>query len=128
MPEGREDDARQFFRDILGMTEEEKPSPLNQRGGAWFRLGGCIIHVGVDGAFAPQKKAHPAFLVDDLDALETRLADHGFEIHWDESLPNHRRFYSSDPFGNRLEFMANGQGFSQQKKENKEEMATPNQP
>lgn len=29
MPEGQEDEARSFFRDILEMIEEEKPYPLN---------------------------------------------------------------------------------------------------
>ncbi|MFE0173695.1 hypothetical protein ACFWZ2_15370 [Streptomyces sp. NPDC059002] len=34
-----------------------------------------------------------------------RLAAHGAEVTWDENLPGHRRFYSRDPVGNRLEFL-----------------------
>jgi hypothetical protein len=32
MPAGRENDARAFFVDLLGMIEEEKPEPLRSRG------------------------------------------------------------------------------------------------
>ena len=113
MPPGGEDSARSFFCDILGMVEEEKPFPLSERGGAWFRIGETIIHLGVEDPFQPQKKAHPAFLIADLDELAERLAKAGHPVTWDEALPNRRRFYSSDPFGNRIEFMLEGQGFQQ---------------
>jgi len=36
MPAGREDDARRFYRDLLGIPEKEKPPALAARGGAWF--------------------------------------------------------------------------------------------
>lgn len=113
MPTGKEEQARAFFSDLLGMTEEEKPYPLSERGGVWFRHGDVILHIGVEQTFAPQKKAHPAFLIEDLDALAARLKSAGFEILWDESLPDRKRFYSQDPFGNRIEFMLDGHGFSQ---------------
>jgi hypothetical protein len=28
------------------------------------------------------------------------------DVHWDDELPAYERFYASDPFGNRLEFLA----------------------
>jgi catechol 2,3-dioxygenase-like lactoylglutathione lyase family enzyme len=102
-PPGCEAVARAFYGGALGLEEIEKPEPLRARGGVWFRLGGGQeLHVGVDGAFTPARKAHPAFAVDDLDALAARLAD----VTWDDALPGVRRFYASDPFGNRLEFLA----------------------
>ena len=113
MPPGGENLARSFFGELLGMTEEEKPSPLSERGGAWFRTGNTIVHVGVEADFQPQRKAHPAFVIDDLDALAARLEAAGNEVKWDDSLPERKRFYTSDPFGNRIEFMLNGDGFSQ---------------
>ncbi len=113
MPAGEEDQARAFFSDLLGMTEEEKPYPLSERGGVWFRSGDVILHIGVEQTFAPQKKAHPAFLIEDLDALASRLKSAGFDILWDDSLPDRKRFYSQDPFGNRIEFMLDGHGFGQ---------------
>ncbi len=113
MPKGEEEKARIFFSGILGMDEDEKPYPLSERGGCWFRKGSVILHIGVDKEFSPQKKAHPAFVVPNLNELEKKLKEKEFEVVWDEALPNRTRFYSTDPFGNRIEFMKDGDGFSQ---------------
>jgi len=111
MPEGEEENARAFFSGVLGMTEESKPLPLNERGGCWFRKGSVILHIGVDKIFTPQEKAHPAFVVADLSELAEKLKDHGHLVIWDDALPDRERFYSSDPFGNRIEFIKEGMGF-----------------
>ncbi len=113
MPPGGEDKARAFWEGLLGMKEEMKPDPLASRGGCWFRKGDIIVHIGVEKDFAPQKKAHPAFCVDDLDGLAKRLAAADCVVKWDEALPGRRRFYTEDPFGNRIEFIAEGDGFGQ---------------
>ena len=110
---GGEAKARKFFGELLGMEEEEKPESLRDRGGCWFRAGSAIVHVGVDRVFQPQKKAHPAFLVEDLVALAERLERAGYTVEWDHALKDRERFYTSDPFGNRIEFMAAGAGFSE---------------
>jgi catechol 2,3-dioxygenase-like lactoylglutathione lyase family enzyme len=96
-PPGCEADARAFYGGVLGLREVEKPESLRGRGGVWFEQ----LHVGVEEDFRPARKAHPAFRVDDLDALAARIGD----VTWDDALPGVRRFYASDPFGNRLEFI-----------------------
>ena len=105
MPPGKETEARSFFVGILGMDEEEKPPLLQGRGGCWFRRGDCKVHVGVDAKFRPQRKAHPAFVVDEIDQLSNRLAQSGYDVVWDEAIPGSRRFFTADPFGNRIEFL-----------------------
>jgi muramoyltetrapeptide carboxypeptidase len=40
-----------------------------------------------------------------LEDLALRLGDGGYEVRWDEALAPRRRFYSEDPFGNRIEFI-----------------------
>ena len=108
-PPGCEDEARHFFVDLLGLEELEKPEPLRSRGGAWFALaGGGQLHVGVEDPFAPARKAHPAFGVSaaELDELAQRLESAGERVVWDDSLPGVRRFYTADPWGNRLEVLA----------------------
>jgi catechol 2,3-dioxygenase-like lactoylglutathione lyase family enzyme len=101
-PPGCEPDARAFYGCVLDLEEIEKPARLRARGGVWFRLGdGQELHVGVDAGFTPARKAHPAFVVDDLDAVAARLGD----VEWDDALPGVRRFYAADPWGNRLEFI-----------------------
>ena len=113
MPPGGEDQARAFWRDLLGMVEEVKPEPLASRGGCWFRAGEIIVHIGVEKEFIPQRKAHLAFCVRDLDGLARKLEAGGYSVTPDEALPNRQRFYTADPFGNRIEFIAEGDGFRQ---------------
>jgi hypothetical protein len=60
--------------------------------------------VGVEREFAAARKAHPGFVVDDLEALRAKLRGVGRDPQDDESLPGAVRFYAEDPFGNRLEF------------------------
>ncbi len=106
MPAGEEDKARRFYADVLGLREEEKPAALAGRGGCWFTsTGGEVhVHIGVDPEFRPAGKAHPAFAVRTLDALRHRLLDVGAEVIDDDAIEV-RRFYTSDPFGNRIELV-----------------------
>jgi catechol 2,3-dioxygenase-like lactoylglutathione lyase family enzyme len=107
-PPGCEAEARRFFGDLLGLPEIEKPEPLRQRGGVWFAVGNRQLHIGVESEFAPARKAHPAFALSaaDLDLLAGRLTGSGSDVSWDTTLPDQRRFYCQDPWGNRMEFLA----------------------
>jgi catechol 2,3-dioxygenase-like lactoylglutathione lyase family enzyme len=104
-----EPEARRFFGDLLGLEELEKPEPLRARARVWFALGGGgELHVGVEEPFAPALKAHPALSLPaaELDELAQRLDAAGERVQWDDSLPGVRRFYTADPWGNRLELLA----------------------
>jgi catechol 2,3-dioxygenase-like lactoylglutathione lyase family enzyme len=107
-PKGCEREARRFYGDLLGLPEINKPGPLRGRGGVWFGVGAQQLHIGVQEPFSPARKAHPALRVraHELDALALRLAEAGSEVIWDEELPDVRRFFSEDPWGNRIELMA----------------------
>ncbi|MDJ0748229.1 MAG: VOC family protein [Woeseiaceae bacterium] len=105
MPEGQEDTARSFYCNLLGLTEVLKPLELAERGGAWFESENVKIHLGVEHGFRAARKAHPAFLVSNIDDFAARLRGAGCEVTIDGDLPGFKRFYTSDPFGNRLEFM-----------------------
>jgi catechol 2,3-dioxygenase-like lactoylglutathione lyase family enzyme len=105
MPAGKEDAAERFYAGLLGLERVPKPAELEARGGAWFRSADVEVHLGVELDFRPARKAHPAFLVDGLDELRDRLRAAGVETVDDTQLQGHQRFYASDPFGNRLEFI-----------------------
>lgn len=104
-PPGCENDARKFFRDILGMEEIEKPQALKKNGGVWFQCGTQEIHIGMEKDFRPAKKAHPAIYVENLKNLRNHLIGQGINVKDDDKLPDAKRFYLFDPFGNRLEFL-----------------------
>ena len=104
-PKGSEDIAKRFFGEILGFQEVEKPEVLKKRGGVWFQFGNYQIHIGIEEPFAPAKKAHPAFQVENLEALKTHLMKHEVNFIVDTDLPGANRIYVSDSFGNRIEIL-----------------------
>ncbi len=61
-----------FYCGVLGWVELAKPRSAEARGGLWLRRAD-EVHLGVEADFRPARKAHPAFAVDDLDALADRL-------------------------------------------------------
>jgi catechol 2,3-dioxygenase-like lactoylglutathione lyase family enzyme len=100
IPIGGEDVSRTFYNGLLGLKEITKPATLSARGGIWYLLpDGRLLHLPADADFTPPPRAHPAFIAD-LDALAGKS-----EPLWDFELAPRRRFYLSDPFGNRLEFL-----------------------
>jgi catechol 2,3-dioxygenase-like lactoylglutathione lyase family enzyme len=106
MPAGQEDQARAFYVNLLRFTEIPKPSELAKRGGAWFQSRGVQLHLGVEADFHPARKAHPAFIVSDLDSLIASVQDAGYETDTSQPpLDGYKRAHVFDPFGNRIELM-----------------------
>lgn len=108
LPPGREAEADAFYLGVLGFETEEKPPVLAARGGRWYRSGAARFHLGADGDFRPALRAHPAFVVEDLEALVGRVEAGGGTVEWDDLVPGVARCYVHDPFGNRLELVAAG--------------------
>ncbi len=105
IPPSGEATARAFYGGLLGLREVAKPDALASRGGCWFVGLRIHLHLGVADDFQPARKAHPAFSVVNLSVLRHRLNEAGVPVIEDASVPSVRRFYASDPFGNRLEFI-----------------------
>ena len=105
IPPGGEDAARPFYRDLLGLTEVPKTGVQAARGGCWFEAGNIKVHLGIEEPFRANRKAHVAFLVDDVSAIAEHAAAAGYETKSDADLEGHERVFIYDPFGNRLEFL-----------------------
>ncbi|OFE15085.1 glyoxalase [Humibacillus sp. DSM 29435] len=103
-PAGCEEAMRAFWVGAIGLTEVVKPERLRARGGAWFRGGRLEVHVGIEDDFAPARKAHPGIAVGDVEALSASVASSGAPVTWDDNIPGVRRFHTTDPVGNRVEF------------------------
>ena len=105
MPPDCEDEARAFYGALLGLSEVPNPPALAARGGVWFANDAVSVHVGVDPSFTASRKAHPGFLVTDLDTLIARLEAAGHAARAGEAIARARRVHVDDPFGNRLELV-----------------------
>jgi catechol 2,3-dioxygenase-like lactoylglutathione lyase family enzyme len=77
-----------------------------RRGGSWFQSHGVQLHLGVEADFRPARKAHPAFLVSDLDLMIGKVREAGYETDTSQPpLDGYKRAHVFDPFGNRIELM-----------------------
>ncbi len=102
---GSEEKARMFYGKLLGMKEIQKPEDLKARGGCWFQCGAQEVHIGIQLDFTPAKKAHPGFTVDNLSVLRNQLVDAEYLISEEPPISGRARFFTHDPFGNRIEFL-----------------------
>ena len=110
-PPGCDREARGFYRDLLGLRELEKPEALRAGGGVWFAAGAQELHVGVAEDFSPATKAHPGLRVGsdaELERLAEALVTAGADVHWDDRIAGRRRFFTADPWGNRVELLGPG--------------------
>jgi len=108
-PPGCEDAAAAFFTDLLGLPRIPKRGATAGTGGAWFLAGRLELHVGVTASFTPARKAHIGLRAPSAAALHqlaTTLTAAGYPVRWDDRLPGQARFFTADPWGNRLELIA----------------------
>jgi len=105
IPRGEEERARTFYSGLLGLQEIPKPGVTAQRGGVWFQCGRLQLHLGVEEPFSPARKAHPALRIRRYEELLAKLIAAGYRVVQDTSLPDVRRSFVSDPFGNRVELI-----------------------
>ncbi len=106
IPPGQEERAREFYCEVLGLAEVDKPASLAGRGGFWLQVGEQQVHVGTEAGVARSAtKAHLAYQVNDLDAWRGRLHTLGVEVLEGVPIPGYDRFEFRDPFDNRVEFI-----------------------
>ncbi|MFN8674042.1 MAG: VOC family protein [Candidatus Sericytochromatia bacterium] len=104
IPIGKENEARNFYSDILGFKEIPKPESLIKNGGLWYELANIQLHLGVED-FENKSKAHPAFEIENLEQVKNYLKEKKIQINEEIPIPMQNRFSFRDPFGNRIEFL-----------------------
>jgi hypothetical protein len=75
-------------------------------GRCWLASADVQIHLGVEGDFRAAKKAHPALRCSNYSHLLTQLVENGVTVVEANSIPGVRRSHICDPFGNRIELIA----------------------
>ncbi|UOE96385.1 VOC family protein [Alkalihalobacillus sp. LMS39] len=106
IPKGKEEEGKQFYCNVLGLREIEKPASLQGRGGFWLQVGGKEVHVGTEAGFDRlSTKAHLAYEVENLAFWKEKLKSHSIEILDSVPIPHYERFEFRDPFGNRVEMI-----------------------
>jgi catechol 2,3-dioxygenase-like lactoylglutathione lyase family enzyme len=109
VPPGAEPAAREFYGTLLGLREIEKPAPLKANGGLWFEVADIQLHIGVE-RDQTKSKRHPAFEVENIEAVRSYLEAHGVRTKDEISLARIKRFSFFDPFDNRIELLEKTNG------------------
>lgn len=104
VPEELETEVVEWYADVLGLERLDKPVGT-RAAGAWFAAGDQQLHISVDEHNPPQS-AHYGLVVDEFEALVTRLRSAGCHIEQARDIPGRHRCFTRDPAGNRIEFMA----------------------
>ena len=108
IPQGEEDEAREYYGKFLGLKEIEKPEVLKKNGGMWFELNGSQLHLSYERGegFDPRKtKTHLAFQVDNLNFIEEKIKSEGYFLRYQTPIPGMKRLETEDPFGHKIEFL-----------------------
>jgi catechol 2,3-dioxygenase-like lactoylglutathione lyase family enzyme len=108
IPTGKENEAREFYTNIIGLEEIPKPDELVSNGGLWYQVGDIQFHIGTENEINKSKR-HPAFEVVDLAAARQLLERHNVKIKEEIQVPGQIRFSFFDPFGNRIELLQKNQ-------------------
>lgn len=106
IPKGAEEEGKQFYCNVLGLEEIEKPNSLKGRGGFWLKVGDKDVHVGTEDGFDRRTtKAHLAYLVTDLLHWKSVLEQNDIQVIEGVPIPGFDRVEFRDPFGNRVEMI-----------------------
>jgi len=104
IPTGKENEARAFYTNLIGLTEIPKPKELIHNGGLWYQIGDTQLHIGTENG-SNLSKRHPAFEVEDIQVARELLEKNGIKINEKIQVPGRIRFSFFDPFENRIELL-----------------------
>ena len=100
--------ARAYYANLLGLQEIPKLGETRKSGGLWFQANNIEIHIGIEKNFLPAKKAHIALCgssIEQITRLANLLQNQQYPVRWDHKIPSIKRFFTEDPFGNRIEIL-----------------------
>ena len=105
IPEGKEEEARNFYGNILGLTELNDLGYTIPNRAIWFQMGNIQLHIRSENLPEQVSQRHPAFEITNLATAESVLVSHGISVKHESVIPGRQRFSFRDPFGNRIELI-----------------------
>lgn len=107
---GREDEARRFYSEALGLKEKRRPMGLKDRALIWFDVGDGedeihLIRMDKSDFTGPRREDHLCIEVDDIEAMRAQLKQQDVPVQETSVIDNRPRFFVTDPFGNRIELV-----------------------
>lgn len=96
--------ARRFYRDILGLKEIAKPRTFDFKV-LWFDLGNQQLHLLQKPQPDTKSPRHFALRVRDIHAARGHFREHGIDMLETTPIPKCDRFFVFDPDGNRIEII-----------------------
>jgi len=104
IPKGKENEARHFYTEIIGLTEIPKPESLINNGGLWYQVADIQFHIGTENEINKSKR-HPAFEISNFEEARQYLTLQGVTVKDEIPIPGQKRFSFIDPFDNRIELL-----------------------
>jgi catechol 2,3-dioxygenase-like lactoylglutathione lyase family enzyme len=104
VPAERLEEARSFYKDVIGLEPTARPDDVFDVPGYWFNIAGIQLHVGIEPPIERTFR-HTAFEVTNLTASRNYLEENGIETFDEPEIPGRMRFSFIDPFGNRMELL-----------------------
>jgi catechol 2,3-dioxygenase-like lactoylglutathione lyase family enzyme len=108
VPAALENAAKNFYGDLMGLEQIEKPDGPRKYVGAWYQLGESQLHLSVeDGPRNEDSNRHVCYSVADIPTALAAFRSAGIEVISEEQLVNGgSRFFIRDPAGNLIEITA----------------------
>ncbi|HEX2621319.1 MAG TPA: hypothetical protein VHL11_14270 [Phototrophicaceae bacterium] len=97
--------ARKFYSGVIGLTEKPVPTTITQFDLVWFKIGeDTELHVFAEENSPTNTTRHFCLNVGDVELMQQKLIDGGYEPWAAEPIRGRPRFFCRDPFLNVVEF------------------------
>jgi catechol 2,3-dioxygenase-like lactoylglutathione lyase family enzyme len=103
----RDKRTRQFYRELLGLSEIPVPKSLQHLNLIWFQLDADTeLHLFIENDIDSSSNRHFCLVVDKIQPIRTTLEEANYDV-WDvEEIPGRPRFFVRDPSNNIVEISA----------------------
>jgi catechol 2,3-dioxygenase-like lactoylglutathione lyase family enzyme len=104
VPAALEEAAKNFYGNLLGLKQIEKPDGPRKYIGAWYQLGKSQLHLSIEKEPRNQdSNRHVCYSVSDVAGALNTFRAAGIEVISEEQLNGGSRFFVRDPGGNLIE-------------------------